>query len=191
MNTHPVNLWINFVLNAVLGRLAEADEMMRRFRPAIRSVAVALCARHPFPRKPLHRGILVEGAFDPATREFVSWSEDADVAEWFADPRSMMNEYVMEHRPSSVGYLLTSTGRERVLFHYSWARLQDLPALARMHPEMGVEGARQMAWSLQTQREVITEPPREWPPLRPFAPERGHLDDRFAPPWISRGGASW
>lgn len=181
----PVSLYVNFVLHAVLGRLAEADALMRTFGPAVRDVAAALRARYPFEVKPLHRGIVLDGAFDATGREFVSWSEDPDVAGWFADPRSAMNTYVMAARPQSAGYVLTAPpSMEGVLFHHSWARLQDFPSLALQHPYMGVEGARQIAWSLRTQHEVITDPLEHWPELRPFVAERPPLDARLAPPWL-------
>lgn len=189
-NLHPSNLYINFVLRAVLGQLREADTLMRMYRSEIRSMARALRKQYPVKSKPLHRGLLIDGDFDATGREFVSWSESADVASWFADPRSMMNEYVMHDRPRSVGYMLTlrETSTPSVLFHWSWARLADLPSLARRHPEMGREGARQIEWSLGTQHEVITEPPIEWPELRPFISNEPSLDHKFAPPWLTAQG---
>jgi hypothetical protein len=177
------------VLNAVLGRLAEADAMVFRFGPAIRRVAHALAKQHPFERKPLHRGVLLEGPFglfDPSGRAFTSWSEDADVAEWFADPRAHINEYIAMCHPRATGHLLTSTDELAVLWHHSWSKLENWPRFAKMHPEMGPEGARQLEWAMHTQVEVVTEPPTTWPALRLFVPTRPPLDDRYAPPWIPK-----
>lgn len=182
-----VSLYLNFVLHAVLGRLAEADWIMRDHGAAVRRVAAALLARYPFAVKPLHRGLAFDGPFDPEGRYFTSWSESQDVATWFADPRSVMNEYLREAKPASIGYTLTMTKPEnKVLFHHSWAKLENFPALALMHPEMGADGARQIAWNLHTQAEVITDPPTSWPVLAPIGNTHSieALDRQLAPPWL-------
>jgi hypothetical protein len=185
-----ISLYLNFVLNAVLGHLGHADAIMRDYGGSVRRVATALRARYPFEPSPIHRGIALDSAFDPTGREFVSWSENHQVAQWFADPRSMMNKYLRIARPKSIGYVLTAAVVDQplVLFHYSWARLENFPRLALQHPAMGVEGARQIAWSLSTQREVITDPPTSWPVLEQLdSHERRQLDDKFAPPWVDDG----
>jgi len=186
-----VSLYLNFVLHAVLGRLADADWIMCEHGDAVRRMAAALLARYPFAAKPLHRGLAFDGAFDPAGRYFTSWSESADVATWFADPRSVMNEELRKAHPTATGYTLTVGAPERVLFHHSWARLENWPALALMHPHMGPEGARQIAWSLSTQREVITDPPTSWPVLQPLG--RAHsieaLDRELGPPWLDENAS--
>lgn len=186
----PVSLYINFVLHAVLGKLAEADGILQVYGDDVRRVARALAARFPFEPKPLHRGImLVAGEFEFSPcgegREFTSWSERAEVAQWFADPKSYINGPMSAARPTAKGFTMTTERAPLVLFHHSWARLQDFPALARLHPYMGEEGARQIAWSLTTQHEVITDPPTEWPERVPFTGQHDHeLDRELTPAWI-------
>lgn len=186
-----VSFYINFVLHAILGKLAEADGLLETYGSEIRHVARALNQAVPFERKPLHRGLLlVRGEFEFAEhgegRTFTSWSENQLVARWFADPLSSMNSYMLTARPSARGYTLTLAGEQPlVLFHHSWRKLQDLPSLALQHPYMGIEGARQIAWALETQAEVITDPPSKWPELRENA--LGYdpiLDRQLSPPWI-------
>ena len=187
----PVSLYINFVLHAILGKLAEADGLLQMYGEDVRSVARALNRKYPFERKPLHRGLLLvenEFEFSPTGegRTFTSWSENQLVARWFADPLSSMNEYMRAARPDAKGYTLSLPATDTlVLFHHSWKRLQDFPSLALQHPYMGEEGARQIAWALQTQAEVITDPPKTWPELRentlPYCPV---LDRQLSPPWI-------
>lgn len=194
---NDVNLYINFVLNAVLGRLAEADAMMSQFGQAIRRIAHVLVKQHPFERRPLHRGLLLEGAmapdghhpsFDASGRMFTSWSEDPDAAEWFADPRSVINEYIAMCHPRATGHLMTleDRGDLAVLWHHSWSRLEDWARFASMHPQMGPEGARQLDWAMRTQVEVVTDPPAAWPALRLFTPTRPPFDERYGLPGIER-----
>lgn len=194
MIDNDISMYLNFILYAVLGRLAEADVTMRLYGDSIRRAAARIRSHHrfSFERKTLHRGVLIDGEFDPSGREFVSWSESKDVATWFADPRSMMNEYVIGQRPRSVGYVLTSDAKHRVLFHHSWAtRLGcELPVLASSHPDMGTWGARQLEWALKTQHEVITDPLDDWHDIwsaaRPFVETGDTLDAQLAPPWLYR-----
>lgn len=184
------NAYINFSLYAVLGRLAEADDLLERHGGAIHRVADYMAKRYPVERAPLYRGMLVEGPVKADARyKFISWSEDRDVAFWFASRGSVVSEYVVDNRPSVRGVVLElprSSGK--VLVHHSWVKAWA--GLAMQHPHMGFDGARQIAWSLKTQQEVITAPIAELPPavdvdtLNP--PPAAELDRRFAPPWIGR-----
>lgn len=197
LRRQDVNVYINFSLYAILGKLAEADDLIERHGAAVHRVADFLAKRMPIARAPLYRGMLVDGPVAADHRyKFISWSEDRNVAFWFATRGTVISEYVLEHRPSVRGVVLElpqSSGK--VLFHHAWANAFDDGAgaavfahLAARHPHMGLEGARQIAWSLRTQREVITAPLAELPPavdvetLNP--PTAAELDSRFAPPWI-------
>jgi hypothetical protein len=190
---NDINLYINFVLHAVYGRLAEADIIMRTARQSIRHVADFLSAKHPIAPKPLYRGMLLDPA-RPLLRTdahytFASWSEDRDVARWFASPQSIISAPLVEHDARLRGYVATlPTPRAHVLFHYSWASVfGDFAALALQHPFMGHEGQRQIAWSLRTQREVITAPVDDLV-TRPIeelpGPSVVELDRKLAPPWV-------
>lgn len=189
------NYYINFSLYAVLGRLAEADDLMEKHGAAIHRVAAFLARERPIRRVPLYRGMLVDREAQvraDSRYRFISWSEDRDVACWFAARDSIISEYVLESRPAVRGVILElAPTAGRVLFHYAWA--EGWADLARRHPHMGDEGARQIAWSLRTQREVITAPLAELPAAVDVddieRPPTAELDRRLAPPWI--GGASW
>lgn len=192
MTKDDVNVYINFALYAVLGKLAEADDLIVRHGDSVRRAAAWLMQRKRFGARPLYRGMLIDGELRADARyKFISWSEDRDVASWFASKESAISDYVLAHRPTVRGVVLTLPRPERVLFHYSWA--QGWERLAVLHPHMGPEGARQIAWSLRTQREVITEPLEILPPAVDADaiehPPIAELDRRLAPPWI--GGASW
>ena len=97
-----IDLYVNFVLHAILGRLAEADTLMRLAGPQIRTVADNLSRARLIETKPLYRGLLLDPDLpfmtDPKLT-FLSWSEDRDVAVWFACPRSVVSEPLMQQNP--------------------------------------------------------------------------------------------
>ena len=187
-----VDLYLNFALHAILGRLGEADALMSIAGDEIRSVADHLAAQHPIAPQPLYRGMLLDPdktfAADPKLT-FLSWSEKRAVALWFACPRSVVSEPLAATNPRLRGYLVDlPTPQSRVLFHHGWAgALGGLAALASAHPLMGAEGQRQIEWSLRTQREVITAPVDGLTPSRTDdlnAEELAVLERRLSPPWV-------
>lgn len=189
--TTPIDYYANFVLHAVYGRLGEADYLMRLAGDQIREVADQLEANHPITKRPLYRGVLLDPTLGLGTHyPFVSWSEDREVARWFADPRSYISEPFLAYHPEARGYMLSiEAPRSRVLFHHAWADAFFAPLgfLAYLHPLMGAEGQRQIEWSLKTQREVITEPIEglEAAPLDVVSDAAiAMLDRKLSPPWI-------
>lgn len=185
-----VDLYLNFALHAILGRLGEADALMSIASDEIRAVADRLAEQYPITPKPLYRGMLLDPdktyAANPKLT-FLSWSEDRDVALWFACPRSVVSEPLAATNPRLRGYLVDLPApQSRVLFHHGWP-IGGLAAFAREHPLMGEEGRRQIEWSLHTQREVITDPV---PNLLPTpaadldADALEALERRLSPPWI-------
>jgi len=186
------DLYLNFALHAILGRLGEADALMSIAGDEIRAVADWLAAQHPIAPETLHRGLLLDPdktfTADPKLT-FVSWSEDRDVAVWFACPRSAVSEPLAATNPKLRGHLVDLPApQSRVLFHHEWTRgLGGLAALALAHPLMGAEGRRQIEWSLRTQREVITAPVdglRPSPIADLDAEALAVLERRLSPPWI-------
>lgn len=185
------DFYVNFALNAIYGRLREADAIMRVAGDSVRRVATEIAAQNPTPLAPLHRGLLLDPdvpyVADPSLT-FVSWSEDRDVAAWFACPRSVVSEPLIQTNGRLRGHVATATvPAASVLFHHSWASaLGGLACFALIHPLMGAEGKRQIEWSLRTQREVITEPvalrPEPVPDLDAAALEA--LERRLSPPWV-------
>lgn len=187
-----LDLYFNFALHAILGRLGEADTIMRVGGAEIRAVADLLAVRYPIEPKPIYRGMLLDPAktfaADPKLT-FQSWSEDRDIALWFACPRSAVSEPLAATNPKLRGYLVElSAPQSRVLFHHEWARvLGGLAELALAHPLMGEEGRRQIEWSLLTQQEVITQPVQDLRPARTDdldAPALETLERRLSPSWI-------
>jgi len=188
-----VDLYINFVLHAVYGKLGEADSLMRVARQSIQFVADQLHDKYPIESKPLHRGMLLdpERPLRADSRyTFMSWSEDHDVARWFGSCGTYVSKPLVTSNGKLRGYVLTlDNPPTRVLFHHSWARAFGMPLerLALLHPFMGAEGCRQIGWSLRTQCEVIIEPLTELPEARPVETMTGasliEVDQRLTPPW--------
>ena len=186
-----VDLYLNFAMHAILGKLGEADQIMRFGGGGIRRIADQLAKLLPIDAVALYRGMLLDPklpfAADPALT-FLSWSEDRDVALWFACPRSAVSEPLAQMKPQLRGYIAQLPVPGRVLFHYTWASaFGGLAPMALAHPLMGEEGRRQIEWSLRTQREVITAPvadlrPERVPDLDAAALET--LERRLSPPWI-------
>jgi len=196
-----INYYVNFVLNAVLGRTAAADSLMRQYGPAIERVAASLRRSGPKPKGPLFRGILLEppvpAQLTPDQQlTFISWSEQLSVACWFADPTSIMSGYALELKPKLQGFIITEPAPPApVLFYYKWAksfeiggRRFDLSRLALIHPDMGADGHSQIEWALRTQFEVITanvhRPLRVQPKSAFNCPSTAELDRRLTWPGV-------
>jgi hypothetical protein len=207
------NYYINFVLYAVLGRMGEADGLMRQYGNEIRGCAEVMRATQPVSLSKLYRGLLLEPQevrdgsvrceFDESgepSRTFLSFSENEDVACWFARPDSIMSGFVRQQRPAVQGYLTTLHGsryQRRLIWHHSWqavplpGRSSDLPlfAAARAHPHID-EG--QFIWNMQTQSEVLLEASKTaLISVKPIGdedcPDTDELDARFTyPPFLDQ-----
>lgn len=185
--SNDLNLWINWSLNAVLGRMHEADFLLRAHLDEIRRVADEMMRRRPVEVGALYRGVLLDPAKPYPSPTFddlpsVSWTEDRDVARWFACTESVISAYAKAQWPAARGHLLEIPAPStRVLFHWRWAG--GLAPYALAHPMMGIDGFHQITWSLRTQREVITERVADLVPVPIEVDDVRELDARFAPPW--------
>lgn len=183
------NAYASWVIFAIIGRLAEADAIMRANRADIYAVARYLQNVAPVEPRRLHRGLLLhqhevrKGLVKPDPRVgSVSFSEDKGVACWFADRDASVSGYVVEQFPDKRGYLAEHTpARQDVLFHHTWRNLPgspwpagtDLTMLAHHTPAVA-DLANQFAWALDTQSEVIVKPIQQ--ALR-VTPHPGDCDD--------------
>ena len=191
------SVYINWALYSVYGLMAEADALRREFTDEIDAVADELFRRRPV-SQPLYRGMLLDAADAVRPKPnlmHLSWSEDLDVARWFGSPTSYISEPFVERYPWVKGFVLTAPhAPARMLWHHSWRRAfgPPLEELALAHPLMGYEGYRQVQWSLNTQREVITAtlPIERLPTRVPIEEVPGgsvdELDRRLSPRWIMR-----
>lgn len=168
-----LNHWLNFVLYAVVGRMNEADQLMRSYGPGIERTAKWMMQQRPVRLPPLWRGVLLEPGevvgghwmVHQPERTFISYSEDRDVACWFADPRSVISRFVAARRPGVRGYVSGGKiDRDKVLWHHQWREvpLPGLPPInllraGAMHPDID---PHQLAWNIQTQSEVIVSAPK-------------------------------
>lgn len=167
-----VMLWSNFVLFAVVGMTSAADQIMEKHRALVLEMATWMQRQRPVAKRELYRGVLVEPevliggqlAADPRV-QFLSWTEELQVACWFADRDSIISECVREKKPRVRGYIATDTPRSAdVLWHHEWMDIPvsagpgnlNLAIFAAHHPHVD-DG--QFLWNVETQREVITLPP--------------------------------
>lgn len=177
--TQPLDLWLNWALYSVLGRMAVADTILHDNRSAIYAVAREL-SRDYAGRvgMRLHRGLLLEPELAreglvpcQSGVESVSFTEDERVARWFAARGSVISELVAAQKPRARGYLARHTPYpEDLLFHHAWPLTGALPQLARLHPDIDDQ---QLAWNLRTQREVIVKPYRGLLAVEPCDPDPG------------------
>lgn len=203
------NYYTNWVLYAVLGKMREADSLMGAYGKHVRGMAKKLVKHLGVPARPVYRGLLIEQQSVPADRlvgalegnTFVSFSEDKEVACWFAMRDSFVSEFVAQMRPGVVGWIAeTWPDKKDVLYHWSWAERFPSPngvgaiplwSFARMHPDMIPS---QVEWNMRTQKEVILKPSKK--PLK-VAPVEGagcppvdKLNRRLKPPGMNPGDES-
>jgi hypothetical protein len=181
-NPQSYNYYINWALYAITGRLQEADNLMKSHGTGIRSIAKHFQKTKKPRIHTLYRGLLLDPeqveeksiSQDPNVT-FVSFSEDRDVACWFADPSSVMSSFVKQHRPRVEGWIMEYTPKlTDILFHHSWNPI-PIPGVGRvyleraaeMHPDI-IDVADQLAWNLQTQSEVIVKPLRAGTPVEAY-----------------------
>lgn len=198
----------HFVVCAVVGLQQQADQFIRQYRARISRVAAHLRTTMPLTINPLYRGLLL----DPASvigdkisgryqgAEYASFSEDLNVACWFAGHSTFISEEKMKSTPTAVGYIAMYTPKiDEILFHYSWADW-----LNNQHPNLYVVGMQaiapqaqmdpqdlvyQLQWNLKTQKEVSTKVPTSLTIKRATdmnCPSDEDLDVQFTirPDWI-------
>lgn len=172
------NAYLNFVLYAVYGKMAEADGIMRRDGRGVRAVAAHLRKRlgTPAKTKTMWRGILLEPdrvqghpgdySIQPDPRlEFASWSTDKDVACWFARRDSVVSGFVSQQRPRVRGWMMKQkVVPGEILWWAKWDQIPTptgtIPLLAAAAQHPYVEDPPQFDWNMGTQQEVIAEPIR-------------------------------
>jgi len=169
-----INSYLAFILYGIIGKLQEADSVMRQHSNEIRSVAARLRAFHPPEIKRIYRGLLIEPSNmgpgniisrDP-NAQFVSFSEDKDVACWFADRESQISRFVAKvQRPDVEGWLIDYVPQpEDILFYWRWGlnfpfqnRMIDLNFFASQHPDP-VISSQDYRIVLNKQKEYIIRP---------------------------------
>ena len=121
--------YLNFVLNALTGH--NPDEYFRTYEKEILYVQRQLLTRFSPKARILYRGVLaapnLERLLPLDHITYLSFTEDLEVAETFADPNSPMADFVKLKFPDFVGYLIEHVPQaDEVLFHYDWADFLSL-----------------------------------------------------------------
>lgn len=201
-----INVYLTWVVAAIMGRLQDADALMQRYPGVVESVAAGLRKGKQPPLRKLYRGLLLEpdelqvGSFITARQGYeqsVSFSEDRDVACYFARPDTIMSGYVLQERPHVQGYVAEhQPKRAEILWHYAYNPVVfqgmslDIRAAARRHPASAHDPA-QFDFVFGTQKEVILAPlpageALHVVPVADSCPDAADLDRRFTPPHILR-----
>lgn len=197
---HDFNIYLSWLVPAIMGRLQEADAMMSRYGTEIHRFAAMLQKQYRQPLRTLYRGVLLEPSevirgyvFPQAGVGSVSFSESRDVACYFGLPDTIMSGFVKSQRPKVEGYLAEHMPlRSEILWHYKWnplrvkGRVFDVRSGARQHPLTAHDPA-QFDFVFNTQQEVILKPSAAPLPVTPVAdtcPDAADLDRRFTPPHL-------
>lgn len=189
-----------FVILAVLGMLSESDDLMMEKGDIIRQVARYFRSQFPPPPKQLYRGMLVQPRDVPPDQiakpqgvQFVSFTEDLQVACWFAAQDTVFASVLLSQKPGATGWVGEYIPEEdEILFHYSWIDTlrqgygTDIYELAvSIGPSIGLEDAAiQVRHHIMNQKEVICEANVVYPikPVENFdCKSTRDLDNKFIP----------
>jgi len=165
-----------FIALAVVGKQKEADAWLHSNKRHIERVARYLRSEMPVNPQKVYRGILLpagEKKFKVAGKyqqqEYVSFTENLDVACWFARKESLIapdlnyevDGYIIEYQPEN----------KEILFHHSWldpksGQVGDLPGrivydLLLLTDSSSGQAIAELYWNLRTQEEVIARPPSQ------------------------------
>jgi len=120
-----MGIYKKFVVHAILGHLPTADQLLHKHQGVIESVARQLDREISTPHQPLYRGVILArghpGGPLLCDSAFVSFSDDKNVACWFARPDSWISTKVQAgSNPNGwvAEYLPTSS--DVILFHHLW-----------------------------------------------------------------------
>lgn len=172
LSEEDVYLYVAFVQHFVLGRMNVSDSIYQQKGAVVERVAAALRQTQPLKRTPLYRGWLVEpekvfGGHILVEHDIpISFSRDRGVACFFADPKSMISDFLAARRPRARGYVMTLTGwsPSEVLWSYEWAGSIPWPeGFKSALTSFGVRGIdsaaiRNIESNLRSQKELILKP---------------------------------
>lgn len=204
MSLPSLNAFIDykiFVGLAVSGLQRDADQQMRRARDNINSVASYLRSLLPPPIKTLYRGLLLEPEVAATGRigghyqgaEYTSFTEDEDVACYFASPKTNISGSWMQQKPRSTGWIAEYIPNlSDIIFHHSWTEYlnNSTPSIYELmlqiagQSDRGKDLVTQLRWHLKNQQEVIckTGIPLDIKPVDDYScPDAQTLDNRFTP----------
>lgn len=124
-----LNLYLNFLVRAIIPVNQDADAFYRVHAGAIEDAAAMLRDRFGVPSGTLWRGILLDSSdvgtdgllYPMPTITYLSFSENRAIAEEFANPQSWISTLVRLQRPSVHGYLIEHRAdASEVLFSHHW-----------------------------------------------------------------------
>ena len=171
------HIYKSFIVYVVLGKLDIAEALLGKkiHRNSVNRVAEDLQHKLPPPIQTLYRGLLLEPPVGSQISSqydnysFISFSEDLDVACWFADPTSWFADEIMAKHPRAAGWIANYTpiSLGEILFHWSWRDYLDTtpPVLAEVARDLALANqedaftwVHDLSWNLKTQKEVLLKP---------------------------------
>jgi len=123
-------LYCTWVVLAIQGLMRDADQLLKQYQEEIYLEALKLSRKFPVRPKPVYRGILLEPKDNGNENyvyhvdygvKFISFTQNLEVACWFASTDSYMAHMVMLQKPKSAGFIIEHTPEpEDILFDWKW-----------------------------------------------------------------------
>jgi len=162
MSRKYINTYVNFVCNAYANRYPNVvDKFLSNNKDKIKEVLDSFgVLKRDFPVKRLYRGVLVDpdslesrdgrSFLKPLDKiQYLSFTEDREIAEYFADTGSDMSGMVMSLHPNYKGYIITHVPSvDEILIHWRWSILLRIPDMLE---NAGITGANS---TILEQREI-------------------------------------
>jgi len=168
LSGEDIFLYVAFVQHFILGRMNVSDSIYQQKGAAVERVAAFLRQNHSLKQAPLYRGWIIEPEKVVQGRILVehpiplSFTHDRGVACFFADPRTMISDFIAARRPRARGYMMTLTGwnSSQVLWSYEWDGV--IPTYSSLTSfgvkGIGVNELHAIDSNLKTQKELILKP---------------------------------
>lgn len=122
--------YMNFILNALAGR--NPDSYYDVHKKFIDGWLKQWRATHPLSPVKVYRGVILDpkevekwgGKLPPLEHiRYISFSEDKEIAEVFADMLNPMAQFFRAKHPKHEGYLIEHTADlSEILFHHAWTK---------------------------------------------------------------------
>lgn len=184
-----------FVVLAIQGHMADADNILRSYKEKIYQVARKYSMKLP-KQMTVYRGILLKSddiiqkdsssvIKEKWPVEYISFTENPEVARWFACKDAYLSDFVRMKHPSIEGFVIKyDVTPKDIIFHYSFFNLymqkfvSDPRFVVANFLNNGIEpNFNQFLHNIKTQSEVMIKPTDhvfELIPVEAF-PEGGHL----------------
>lgn len=157
--------YLEFVWESIFGTSpTRAHSLYLKNKNQILSSASLMREKFPIKNNIFYRGVILNPKKIPGKSlepisdiNFISFTEDRKVAEYFADKTSEVSRELARNIPNAAGYLIEYQAElSEILFHHSWTPHLGLHTQALLHSRSLSFGMDAVSL-IQSQQEVILE----------------------------------